>query len=131
MLHTKNTAHPTEIALQLFRQPIPTTASPTSITRPQSTLNFAIPHDASLSTHALASVHPQKTHLLGQKKSMSVTESYLLPCPLNWQLHRITYFTSWRDLSSAPYIFFSPNISAMTSVTEVTRVRSCKVQFAS
>ena len=51
MLCTKNSARPTEKALQLFRQPIPAAAVPvavpiaatslTSIARPPSTLEFA------------------------------------------------------------------------------------------
>ena len=51
MLLTKNTAHPTENAFgNLSPSPPPTaTASPRSITRPQS-LGVAIPRDASLST---------------------------------------------------------------------------------
>ena len=67
MLHTKNTAYPTENALQLFQQPAPVAAaaSPTLIALPPSTLEFIVPHNApSLNRMLSPSNCPLKTHLL-------------------------------------------------------------------
>ena len=77
-------AHHTKNAFQPFQQLPPVAASLTSIAWPQSTLNFAIPYNASLSTAHACLGSPSKTHLLHcQKMSVSVTALYLQPCPLN------------------------------------------------
>jgi hypothetical protein len=104
-------------------------------TRPP--LNSLSPTAPSLNRMFLPSNRPLKTHLLGQKKSMSDTASYPMQCLLTLQyrafilhsifFHLALYTFSWCNLSCIPYTFFCSNISPMTSVTKVTRVRFCKV----
>ena len=97
MLHTKNTARPTENALKLFRQPVPAAAPPPPTPHqhqshgpnPPSILLY--PMTPPSQPHALALVRPQKMHLLHQKKSMSNTAPYSQLCPLNLQYRLISF----------------------------------------
>jgi hypothetical protein len=99
------------------------------------------PHNASPSCMLSPSNHPLKTHLLVQKKSLSDTASYSIPCSLTLQYRVnilrsiIFYFALYNfslcNISQIPYTILCSNISLMISVTEVTLVRYWKVWFTS
>ena len=137
MLCTKNISSHQEHAPALSA-PAPAAAnvSPTSITWPRPPSTLLSPHNASLST--ACSRLPSAYKKLTSSANLCKQHSNPCPCTAMLRLCYIAYFLTkcrifhfWYYLSRISCTFSSFNISLMTSVTEVTRGRFCKVLFKS
>ena len=131
----KNSSSHEECALALSASAA-TNASPTSTTWPLSTLNFVVPHSTSLSTACSCLLLKKNLPSANLCEQHDVILKAMSSCCNVVSVLRSIIFTkchifSWSYLSRIPCTIFSFNISLMTSVTEVTQVRFCKVIFTS
>ena len=139
MLRTQKTGHHTKNALELIPPlpPMPHQHWSRGPRPPSTSLSPMMPPSQ---PHALSNRPKKLTSSANPslKKSMSSTAWYLKPCPHSAYILCSIFFTKSvvifflvRPFAHTLHIFFCSNISLMTSVTEVTRERLCKVQFTS